>query len=1091
MWHAAALRTARGPLAAALLFAVITCTGPTAPNQSFANDGEVVTQDPSVPASARVGAVLVNLDSARLAPGHATQARVTVLGVGGDTIVRASRRASWSSTNPQVASVNPVTGSVLALTAGSTNIVATVSGVMGRASLSVAVPAPAAVFAVSVALASAQITLAQTTQASAVARDSAGSILTGRAIAWSSSDTSVAVIDRSGTVTPRAIGLVQIVASVDGVSGRATLSVTALPPAPVAAVAVSLGKSSIIVGETTTAAAVARDSSGALLTGRQVTWSSKDTLVATMDPVTGVVTSHAIGSASIVATVDGVSGQAGLTVSAAPAPRVASVTVSLNRSSIIVGDTAQAIAVARDSAGAVLTGRVVFWSSSSATVATVDGSTGKITGRGVGTAQIAALVDGTVGSAAITVQGPPPPRVASVSVTLSDSSLVIGQTTTARVTARDSTGSPLSGRAAAWSTDSTRVATVDSSGLVTARGAGGADVIATVEGVVGDVAMTVAPPPPVPVATVSVTLSRTSIVAGDTTSAVAVARDANGNVLTGRALTWSVQSATVATLDSRGVVTGRAPGNTTVTATVDGVTGASTIQVSALLAFASPLASAAAGTGFGASVVVRNTQGSTIPDYSGPVTIAIRQGTGAPGAQLSGTTTVTAASGIATFTGLSIDSAATGYVLVASAAGLSPATSNAFDVSAGAARVLLFTTQPPTTTAGAPFSVAVTARDAFGNRATGFTGGVSVAIGTNAGGGSLAGTTTVAAAAGVATFTGLTISSAGSGYTLTANSAGVSGATSLPFTITSASTNSDEPTDPGLGYLWADNFDRYLSSAAMLSSGNCPSGTEAFGLPSAHITYGQRTQPNSNDGCNSTNSTGYSLITGRNGLGHAIRSSVKADPTHAQQGISWLSPWDPNFAAYSGTIVIQFYFRASPGGTPGSYGTKWIEMWFTGNTTSRRVQWGLDGGTDARPKWSMVLGANPGGTVNRTTQPVGPWWDQVNDGNWHRFTALFRGNTSSTYSHTGGTTSGSETYTGTSSRDGRIAAWIDGTKIMDYSQATVGVTPAGGLNPWCYQGDVDMIPVATGAYLLWPGVFNGSPVAWTLDHDDLKVWTIR
>src|SRR5439155_22942129 len=95
-------------------------------------------------------------------------------------------------------------------------------------------------------------------------------------------------------------------------------------------------------------------------------------------------------------------------------------------------------------------------------------------------------------------------------------------------------------------------------------------------------------------------------------------------------------------------------------------------------------------------------------------------------------------------------------------------------LSPATATQLVFNVQPSTTTAGAAITPAVqiTAQDGNGNTATGFTGNITVAIGTNPGTGTLSGTKTVAAVAGVATFSGLSIDKAGTGYTLTATGAG-------------------------------------------------------------------------------------------------------------------------------------------------------------------------------------------------------------------------------------------------------------------------------------------------------------------------------
>src|SRR5205807_9502354 len=148
------------------------------------------------------------------------------------------------------------------------------------------------------------------------------------------------------------------------------------------------------------------------------------------------------------------------------------------------------------------------------------------------------------------------------------------------------------------------------------------------------------------------------------------------------------------------------------------------------------------------------------------------------------TATVAASAGVATFANLSIDKVGTGYTLSATGAG--SATSTAFDVTAGTAATLVFTVQPTSTVAGGSITPAieVTARDANGNTATGFTGNVTLAIGTNPSGGVLSGTATHAASGGVATFAGLSIDKVGTGYTLTASATGPATGTSTAFNIT-------------------------------------------------------------------------------------------------------------------------------------------------------------------------------------------------------------------------------------------------------------------------------------------------------------------
>src|SRR6185295_12971725 len=75
----------------------------------------------------------------------------------------------------------------------------------------------------------------------------------------------------------------------------------------------------------------------------------------------------------------------------------------------------------------------------------------------------------------------------------------------------------------------------------------------------------------------------------------------------------------------------------------------------------------------------------------------------------------------------------------------------------GPATALFFFSAPGTVAAGSPFSVVVQARDSAGQVATSFTGTVTISIATNPAGGTLSGTTSVAAVAGVATFSNLSI----------------------------------------------------------------------------------------------------------------------------------------------------------------------------------------------------------------------------------------------------------------------------------------------------------------------------------------------
>src|SRR3989441_4743474 len=268
--------------------------------------------------------------------------------------------------------------------------------------------------------------------------------------------------------------------------------------------------------------------------------------------------------------------------------------------------------------------------------------------------------------------------------------------------------------------------------------------------------------------------------------------------------------------------------------------------------------------------------------------------------------------------------------------------------------------------------------------------------------------------------------------------------------------------------LWSDTFDGYTSVAAM-TSGTVPNYTSAGNVL---------------------------LSPGRGGTGKALRADYSLAPVNPaggqnQRSINWLLPWSISTAMSTYTpataqVVVQFWFRFSAGGTPYNGGTKWVEYYVRGG--AYRWQSGID--TYTGGGWNPYVIAPPAATqgevfsfnnsgsptdanghVEQAAQPVGPWISDINDGNWHRWTALLQASSSP------------------GAGDGMFRAWIDGTKIMDLSASAVGVTPPGGLKPWCYPGETVVLPADPIGFIQLPGVANNiSGSLYTLDHDDMVIW---
>jgi uncharacterized protein YjdB len=239
-------------------------------------------------------------------------------------------------------------------------------------------------------------------------------------------------------------------------------------------------------------------------------------------------------------------------------------------------------------AGAPVSGISVSWKTSNSGVATVS-SGGQVTAVAAGTATITATATEDQGSgglvkvrsstATITVVAAGTELATTVSVSPASASLTVGGTRQLTATARDRNNTVLTGRPTGWTSSDNTVATVSSSGLVSAVNAGTATITATVDTAHGTSSITVAAATPAPVDVVSVSPQSGSVDVGKTLQLVATARDAGGNVISGRPTSWTVSDASVATVSGSGLVTGVAAGTATVTATVEGKSGTSAITV--------------------------------------------------------------------------------------------------------------------------------------------------------------------------------------------------------------------------------------------------------------------------------------------------------------------------------------------------------------------------------------------------------------------------------------------------------------------------------------------------------------------------------
>ncbi|MEP6618253.1 MAG: Ig-like domain-containing protein [bacterium] len=407
-------------------------------------------------------------------------------------------------------------------------------------------------------------------------RDVSGQSLTSVAVVWTSSDTTVATVSATGLVSGRSIGFSTITAAAGGISASITINVK---PIPVNAVSVTVTPA-FFVGDSVAAAALPVDAFGTVLSGRPVSWTTRNSAVAAVSS-TGVVIGITPGTTKIDAVVGGVTGTATVVVSVAPSA-VGSVAVAVGSALIAAGQSTQAAATIKDAVGAVLSNRSVLWTSSNPTVATVS-PLGVVTAISLGSVVISASSGGVSGSAPLTVGSNSALPVATIAVSAMIPTLSPSQSIAAAAVPRDANGNVLVGPSFSWSTTDPTIATVSPSGVITGVAPGTVLISATSGGKTGGLSMQVGAITTQPPATVTVLANLSNpdtLSPGDVVQAGATLRNAGGTVVTTVApTTWSSSNSGVATVNSLGIITALSLGTATVTAANSGTTGAVTVAV--------------------------------------------------------------------------------------------------------------------------------------------------------------------------------------------------------------------------------------------------------------------------------------------------------------------------------------------------------------------------------------------------------------------------------------------------------------------------------------------------------------------------------
>jgi uncharacterized protein YjdB len=334
-----------------------------------------------------------------------------------------------------------------------------------------------------------------------------------------------------------------------------------------------------------------------------------------------------------------------------PTSNVALVTVSPSSISGKPGDSTRVTATIKDSSGAMITESAVDWSSTDSSVATVSAN-GHVKLWHKGRSWISIKIGGFTDSVPTTVTNP---VLATIQLSPTSISGAPGSSTQITAVLDDSTGAPMmSPPPLTWTSSNSSVASVSASGLVTLSKQGTATITASASGISSTVGVTVTAPPVGPVAAIALSPAAITGIPGQTTQVSAALTDANGNTVTGVAVTWSSSNTAVATISSGGLVTLVKQGTATIKAAAGGVTATIGATVGAA-PVASVVLSPASITGVPGnttqvSAVLEDASGNpvtgqTVSWASSDATVANVSSSGLVTLKKQGSTTITASDG--------------------------------------------------------------------------------------------------------------------------------------------------------------------------------------------------------------------------------------------------------------------------------------------------------------------------------------------------------------------------------------------------------------------------------------------------------------
>lgn len=382
-------------------------------------------------------------------------------------------------------------------------------------------------------------------------------------VTWTTSDLTLAKANATGLLTASKAGTVTVSATQGSVSGTMNITVS---QATLSSISI-LGAGSLAAGvnEQLAAQGIFTDSTTQSITS-QVTWQSSDPTVATVSS-SGLLTAVKAGNVTVTASLNSVSGNAGVTVTSAV---LTAINVSMTTPNVVAGGSEQltATGVYSDNSMQSLTTQVM-WSSSDATVASVN-AVGMLTAVKGGSVTVTATLGTISGTGNVVVNAA---TLTSITVSPALFSIASGQNKQLSALGVYSNGTSQDVTSqVTWNSQNTAAATVSSSGLVSGVAAGSAMITATMGSATGSAVATITS---AQLQSILVTPATASIATGQTQafSANGIFSDGSQVDITS-SVTWNSSATNFATVDVTGLATGLSAGTAMISASSGSVTSA-------------------------------------------------------------------------------------------------------------------------------------------------------------------------------------------------------------------------------------------------------------------------------------------------------------------------------------------------------------------------------------------------------------------------------------------------------------------------------------------------------------------------------------